>query len=77
MVSRLSGGQKIVGSTPITLTEASSNGRASVLHTDDGGSIPLCFDNVSHNAIVCLWKKQLGCLPSEASSILVDGATLV
>ena len=51
MVSRLSGGQEIEGSTPFTLTmdnlgglpiyyEASPNGRAVVLHTTDGGSIP-------------------------------------
>jgi hypothetical protein len=41
MGSRLVGGQEGAGSTPATLTTGvSSNGRAAVLQTADGGSIP-------------------------------------
>ena len=51
MGSRLFREQEIVGSTPTAPTGVSSNGRAAVLQTADGGSIP----SARTLALVILW----------------------
>ena len=69
--SRLSYGRRGWGSTTTSHDRVSSNGRAAVLQTADGGSIPSTRTPCSRTHL----ERRAGCLPVEEGSIPFGGAT--